>query len=546
MSFLFDIDFMPTCVSVFKKENANFILIDANKRAKKLDKLILGQNLTQIYPNAKEIGLLEVMIKVEKSGKNEIFENQYSTHQKEPTCRHNEIVKLPNGHVALFYADNNSFKKLTNPEELLQKKKNMFQEVMKSSTAIAVQGYDVNHKVIYWNKASENIYGYTQKEALGKNLEDLIIPIEMQSIVSQLVEDWHNKNIPIPSSEMTLIDKYGNDVHVYSQHEMIQVGLNEKEMYCIDIDLNKTKKLQDELIAQRDFLKTIFDIIPDLVWVKDVEGKYISCNRKFEQFFGAKECEIIGKTDFDFVDTELATFFRKNDKLAIKNDKPTINEEYLEFADGSQKGDFETIKIPIKNTQNICTSVMGIAHDISLHKIYQQQLLHFANTDRLTGLSNRVVFADRLDQLLKHRDSKNRYYAVLFIDLDDFKEVNDTKGHNIGDNLLIEVSKKLKKVVRKGDTVARFGGDEFLLLLEQINSPQDAAIVAQKTLDSLKEPIYIEKYELFVSVSIGISVFPSDGVSTEILLCNADSAMYYAKKHGKNNYKFFDEIKGRP
>lgn len=162
------------------------------------------------------------------------------------------------------------------------------------------------------------------------------------------------------------------------------------------------------------------------------------------------------------------------------------------FADESHKGDFETIKTPIKDSENNVTGVLGIARDISLRKDYEKQLLNFANTDNLTGLSNRVVLTDRLEQVLNQRNSKDRQCAILFIDLDDFKKVNDTKGHHIGDELLIEVSKRLRKIVRKGDTVARFGGDEFILLLENISNQSVTSYIAKKYLNYFKNLYTLE------------------------------------------------------
>jgi len=123
--------------------------------------------------------------------------------------------------------------------------------------------------------------------------------------------------IEIPASELTLKDKDENDIHVYSQHKMMQVSLETKEMYCIDIDLSSTKKLQKELLIQRNFLKAVLDAIPDLIWAKNTDGTFLTCNTKFEKFFGAKEDAIVGKTDFDFVHKELAEFFQKNDKIAL-------------------------------------------------------------------------------------------------------------------------------------------------------------------------------------------------------------------------------------
>ena len=543
MSFEIDINLVPICIAIYKKDGDDFIFVDFNKAAEKVESIlkkdIVGCKLTDIYPNMKKFGLIDVLLKVEKTGINETFDTTFYKDNRISGYRKNEVIKLPNGNIVTYFTDTTDEKNL---EILLEEQKNMFQKVMQDSEAISIQGYDENHEVVYWNSASEKIYGYSEKEALGKKLEELIIPHSIKKYVYNAVEKWMVNGIEVPTSELTLKDKDGNDIHVYSQHKMMQVSLDKKVMYCIDIDLSSTKKLEKELLSQRNFLKTIFDAIPDLIWAKDTNGRYLTCNTKFEKFFGAKEDEIVGKTDFDFVDKDLAEFFIKNDKVTLDRGIPTINEEYLIFKDESYKGNFETIKTPIKDNENNVTGVLGIARDISLRKDYEKELLNFANTDNLTGLSTRVVLTDRLEQVLKQRNIKDRLCAILFIDLDNFKKINDTKGHNIGDALLIEVSKRLRSTVRKGDTVARFGGDEFILLLENINNQSDIILIAKKVLEVLQESIYIGKYILNISASIGISIFPDDGEKAEVLLHNADNAMYYAKKHGKNMYKFYTAI----
>ena len=231
--------------------------------------------------------------------------------------------------------------------------KHVFEQIMENSESISVQGYNKNHEVIYWNKASETIYGYSEAEAMGKKLENLIIPKDIQDIVKNSIDDWMYNGIAIPSSELLLIDKFGNDVNVFSQHVMIKSKTKNPEMYCLDINLNETKKLQKELIEEKNFLNAIFNVIPDLVWLKDRDGVYLKCNHKFEQFFGEDESKIIHKTDFDFIDTKQAQFFREHDLVSIKANKSTMNEEYLTFADGSYEGTYETIKTPMKDENGI-------------------------------------------------------------------------------------------------------------------------------------------------------------------------------------------------
>ena len=435
----------------------------------------------------------------------------------------------------------NSPKESTTEKQLLEYEKHVFQRVMDGSESISVQGYNENHEVIYWNKASETIYGYTRAEAIGKKLEDLIIPAEARDFVRNSVDNWIDNDVAIPSSELVLADKYGNDVNVFSQHVMIKDASNKSEMYCLDINLKEIKQLQQELTLEKNFLNAIFDVIPDLVWLKDTDGVYLKCNHMFERFFGAKESEIINKTDFDFVDKELAQFFRDHDNLAIKAGKPTINEEYLTFADGSHEGIFETIKTPMKDENGDVIAVLGVARDISERKAREKELENYANHDALTGLTNRTVFMDRLKQLLNQRETKKVYHAVLFVDLNKFKEINDTVGHSVGDEVLVMVAARLKKLIRKGDTVSRLGGDEFTILLENIEKPIKAVNIAQKVLDNIREPFIVGENKFFITSSIGISISPDDSTSAVDLIKFADKAMYQAKGSGKDTYKFYTE-----
>lgn len=187
-----------------------------------------------------------------------------------------------------------------------------------------------------------------------------------------------------------------------------------------------------------------------------------------------------------------------------------------------------------------------IAHDLGRwyeRKEAEQRIIQMATHDALTGLPNRHLLQDRIEQALVHDTRHQRQMAVLFIDLDHFKTINDSLGHDIGDLLLKAVAKRLSACVRNEDTVARQGGDEFIVVLNSIAESLDAAKVAQKILDSMIQPYHIHENELHIGGSIGIAVFPDDGTSAEALLKNSDVAMYYAKENGRNNYQFFtDEL----
>ncbi|MCU7938000.1 MAG: GGDEF domain-containing protein [gamma proteobacterium symbiont of Bathyaustriella thionipta] len=179
-----------------------------------------------------------------------------------------------------------------------------------------------------------------------------------------------------------------------------------------------------------------------------------------------------------------------------------------------------------------------------IHEQLEQQkdrLNHQAHHDALTGLPNRVLFVDRVYQAIKVSKRDKSKIAILFIDLDRFKEINDTLGHSVGDKVLIEIAGRLKNNIRHVDTVARLGGDEFTLILPNLNHASSVMEIAQKLVDTLAKKIISGENELYVTASIGISLYPDDGDNTEVLLRNADSAMYQAKNEGRNNYQFYTQ-----
>lgn len=296
--------------------------------------------------------------------------------------------------------------------QALRSSENRFRTVFEKTDFISVQGYDKNLKVIYWNPASESLYGYTADQAIGRYLGDLIIPAEMHEQVKIGINNWINGGVPIPSSGLTLCKSDGSPVDVFSSHVLFYNENNEPEMYCIDID-------------------------------------------------------------------------------------------------------------------------------VTMRKQYEQQILHQAHYDSLTELPNRFLSLDRLSQLLEEAERNKELVAVLFLDLDDFKNVNDTLGHEVGDKILIETAQRLSNGLRAGDTVGRLGGDEFIILLSGLKNISDSQFIAKNLLNQFAPAFLIDGREIILGASIGIAVFPWDAQTSSELLRNADSAMLYAKNQGRNTYEFF-------
>ncbi|MDP2827524.1 MAG: EAL domain-containing protein [Sulfuricellaceae bacterium] len=290
---------------------------------------------------------------------------------------------------------------------------------------------------------------------------------------------------------------------------------------------------------ERAFLRKLNDTIPDLIWLKDPQGIYLACNPPFERLYGAKEAEIIGKNDYDFVDHELADFFRENDRVAAAAGKPSTNEEWLTFAADGYHGLFETTKVPMLAADGQLIGVLGIAHDITERKAAEERIYQLAHHDPLTGLINRFSLQERLKQALLSVQREGKQLAVMFIDQDHFKDINDTLGHHVGDSLLVEIASRLRACVRESDIVARLGGDEFVVVLTDVGAGIDAAPVARKILEALGQLYTINGKVLHSSASMGISISPNDGDEVETLMKHADTAMYHAKGNGRNNYQFF-------
>lgn len=185
--------------------------------------------------------------------------------------------------------------------------------------------------------------------------------------------------------------------------------------------------------------------------------------------------------------------------------------------------------------------IVGTVTDITEFVEAQEKIIHQASYDQLTNIPNRYFLSERLNISLTQAQRKNTKLAVLFIDLDRFKYINDTLGHNIGDRLLVEVARRLKRILRSSDLIARLGGDEFIIMLEQINSTYEPAEVANKVINTLAGEFIIGKHSLYIGASIGISLFPENGTTEADLIKNADTAMYEAKKKGKGRFEFYNK-----
>lgn len=253
---------------------------------------------------------------------------------------------------------------------------------------------------------------------------------------------------------------------------------------------------------------------------------------------------LLQKNSFDIVLTDLR--LPDTDGLEIITHIQAINSNIPIVVLTGQNDEALAIQIIQLGAQDYLVKGQGDGHlinrviDYSIErKKNVDELSHLANYDVLTGLANRLLFRERLDRALIRADRNKSLVALFVIDLDRFKNINDTLGHDAGDRLLVEVSKRLQECTREGDTVARLGGDEFTIIMEDVKSSEDAVLIADKVLEFMKKPFDINSNELFVTPSIGITIYPIDDTNAGHLIINADSAMYDAKDNGRNCYRFY-------
>ena len=301
------------------------------------------------------------------------------------------------------------------------------------------------------------------------------------------------------------------------------------------------KRSREETFKAWEQYRSLVESTDDSVYLVDKDCQFLYVNQRYLSRLGLPLEEVYGKRYEDFHPPEASKEFCQKVKEVFESGS-SVQYEHRSLRDGRY---FLRTLSPVKDTKGEVVAVTVISKDITELKKTQMQLAYLATHDPLTGLPNRNLFMDRLKMALEHAKRHGRYFALLFLDLDNFKDVNDTLGHTVGDEVLKAVAERLRRSVRKTDTVARMGGDEFLILLSEISKPEDAATVASHLFEALKEPFYYQGEKFELSISIGIAVYPLHGTDPETLFKNADKAMYEAKAKGKGAcVSFGDLIRG--
>jgi diguanylate cyclase (GGDEF)-like protein/PAS domain S-box-containing protein len=331
-------------------------------------------------------------------------------------------------------------------------------------------------------------------------------------------------------------------------------------------DTTPLSQFEESLRETETYLHVVLDSIGEPVFVKDAEFRFVLINDAFCSIFGLTRSEIIGTTLAEKLPPSEVEHFFSIDRQVLSDGKEIICEVPL-----SPSGMQAKINLMRRNRFVDAKGnyfIVGIIHDITERKqlerekndaneenekkaaelvitnkelvAYRSKLERIAHYDVLTNLPNRVLLADRLSQAMIQSQRRNRLLAIAFIDLDGFKVVNDTHGHNVGDQLIVALSKRMNEALREGDTLARIGGDEFIAVMVDLNRVEDCQPLLERLLEAAADFVTLGDTVLNISASIGVTFYPQDGAGAEQLMRHADQAMYVAKKAGKNRYHLFD------
>ena len=413
-------------------------------------------------------------------------------------------------------------------EKALRRSEEHFRSLIENtSDMIAI--VDVQGTIHYTSPSVERVLGLDAKSTVGGNIFDLAHPDDIGAAAKALTEAFEGQPVS-HALEIRVRHRSGEWRFIEGLTHRLEAESGERLVVnCRDV----TERKQVEATLQTH--SAAMEASMDGIAILDAAGRFTYVNLAFLKLYGYRSrADLVGQHWRLLHD-------RKTSKKIMKDLIPTFaaKGEWRDESQGKRR-DGRTFPIEVSLTRIGNGSTVCVVRDITERTLAEEQIKHLAYHDALTGLPNRLLFKDRLIVALSHAQREKHMLAVLFLDLDRFKVINDSLGHDFGDHLLQEVARRIQRCLRETDTVSRLGGDEFTILLPVLHSSEDAARIARKVLDAVRAPIYLSEREFYTTTSVGIAIYPEDGTDAESLLKNADTAMYQAKEHGRDNYQIFN------
>jgi diguanylate cyclase (GGDEF)-like protein/PAS domain S-box-containing protein len=396
--------------------------------------------------------------------------------------------------------------------------------------------------ITYENPAMEVVLGLKPEERIGKHVLDNIHPDDRNIVIDTLNTWIKDKNAPVQKVEIRIRHIDGS----WHTFESMATNLTQDDIDDTVIvnlrDITERKWTEEALRQSEEKYRSIIENIQEGYFEIDLSGNFTFYNDSVSQIIGYSKEELMGMNYRRFTSEQTAKQVFQAFNKVYNTGNPAKEFDWQIIKKDGTKIYIEVSVSLQKDLSGTITGFKGIIRDITERKEIDQQLTHMASHDALTGLPNRMLFMDRLDiALAQSRRSQNKL-AVMMLDLDHFKDINDTLGHMAGDKLLQEVGDRLTGILRHNDTVARLGGDEFIVLLSDIERIEDVTRIAKVILKAFQKPFVLSDNHITSNASIGIAVYPDDCQDIETLLRKSDMAMYSVKTQGRNGYKFFSDV----
>jgi len=500
----------------------NYRQFQDEESAKKSRKMFID-----LYKTNKPVQLLEIEV-IKKTGERAFHEISA------------RLIKDKEGNVIGFKGISRDVTKRHQMEEQIRQSEEKYRTILETMQESYFE-VDLAGNLTYVNPAMYKGLGFAKEELIGKHYR-LFTSEENVKALYKIYNQIYKTGEPLKTIDFEFIKKDGTTLFAETSASLIRDAQGKPIGFRgVSRDVTERRKMEEAIRQSEERYRTIIDEVDEWYFEIDLRGNIVFVNDAVVRSVGYPKERLIGLNYKSYLREEQSVEVFKIFRQVYETAKPIKNFPY-EFSRPDGKIFFFELSIfPKLSAEGKVVGFRGVGHDVTERKKTEEKLNYIATHDLLTDLPNRMLLMDRLKMAMAQAKRNETRLALIMLDLDNFKSINDSLGHMIGDELLKEIAQRLRARLRQNDTLCRLGGDEFILLLPSIEKAEDALEVAKIVLESFGQPYFCGGRAISATISMGIAIYPDDAQDIDSLMRNADIAMYYVKAHGRNGYHFFSQ-----